>query len=191
MKKRTFEIAIKKAWELLQAIGKTGEVEIDFLGNRHRVDFERKTIVNLTEDVPVKEYYQVLILHYLAREKAVVVPEKTDWVGFRNLESGKFYYSAFAQRSLARLNQGFSQNPGALWGRAQKLTREKLTLGDFSFRIQVFPKISVAVIYWGGDEEVSPQFDLLFNREISRIYSTEDVVVLAQSLVGVLSRPIN
>jgi len=188
MKKRTYEVALDKAWELLRAIGKTGEAKIDFLGEGYTVDFDRKTVMKRGQSAPVKEYYRVLILHYLAREKAVSVAEKIDWIGFQDLESGKFYYSAFAQRSLARLNRKFSQNPRALWEKAEKLNPVELTLGDFGFRVQAFPKIWVAVIYWQGDEEVSQQFDLLFNREIAQIYSTEDVVVLGQTVVGYLSR---
>jgi len=76
MNKRTYAEAANQTWELLRAIGKRGGLEVEFLGNIYRVDFERRSIVNLTGDNPVKEYHLILILPYLAREKSAGTPEK-------------------------------------------------------------------------------------------------------------------
>lgn len=188
MEKHAYRQAVEQAWELLGAIGKKGRVESVFLGRTCAVDFDKKSIVDLTGESAVQEHHEILILHYLAKEKAVTVTEPIEWVSFRDLPSGKFYYPAFCQRSIERLDRDFPSDPAALWENARRLKGQRLKLGDFSFRIQAFPKVFLALLYWRGDGEVSSRYDLLFNREVARIYSTEDAVVLARTVVGSLMK---
>ncbi len=187
MKKRTYRESIEQAWELLGAIGKEGKVEVVFLGRTYSVDFDKRKVIDLSNPGPVKDYYEILILHYLAKEKSVTVSDPIEWVGFQDLPSGKFYYSAFRQRTIGRLDGGFPDDPAPLWENGKKIGGEDLKLGDSGFQVRAFPKAFVAVLYWRGDGEVSSRYDILFNREVARLYSTEDTVVLAQTVVGVLA----
>jgi len=189
MNKMTYHEAISQAWELLRAIGKSGAAEIEFLGRVFRVDFERSAVSNLAGGAPAKEWHQVLILHYLAREKPVALPEKIEWMSFKELDSGLFYYPSFAERSIDLLARRFCSSPAVAWENAPASLRRRLGMSDFGFSLRVFPKIFVAVLFWKGDGEVRPQYDLLFNREISRIFPTEDVVVLAHGVVETLVHP--
>ena len=183
--------AISQSWGLLRALGKTGETRVEFLGLAYQVDFNRREIRDASLGSIPREWRQILILHYLAREKPVEPPCRIEWVSFQELDSGPFFHPSYAKRSLDLLARRFPGEAVTIWENARGLSRAKLGIGDFGFSIRVFPKVFVAVLFWRGDGEVAARFDLLFNREISRIFATEDVVVLAQGTVEVLLHPMS
>ncbi|MDP8230866.1 MAG: DUF3786 domain-containing protein [Candidatus Gorgyraea atricola] len=151
-----YKVALEKSWEVLQESGKKS---VRFLNDEYEVDFSKKSVLSLSSHVEAKEYYKILILHYLANEHKVSNIENDKWISFKELEGGKEYFSAFRNRAIEPILRKY---------------------GDSSkdVSIQIFPKINVQVKVWAKDEEFDADCNMLFNESIKEILPTEDVAVL-------------
>lgn len=159
--------------------------EIPFLNEVVRLgwpDMDFK-LTNAGRELPVQQ--QVLILHYLqgawSSKGAGITGE---WIAFQDLPDGRFYLSSFQKRAKVPLVQAFGDRPeklveiaGAVYG------AKPLAQGDFSVLIQVLPLVPVALVLWKGDEEFTPEGNILFDRNISGIFSAEDVAWLSGMVV--------
>ena len=131
------------------------------------------------QDLPLQE--QVLILHYLL--KAPGAPLAEQWITFREIPSGEFYYSAFVKRAKEPLVKTFGHQPQLLKELGQQrggLLREE---GDACVCFQAFPKIPVCLILWAGDDEFPPDGNVLFDASIAHYLIAEDVAVLSGMVV--------
>jgi hypothetical protein len=134
---------------------------------------------------------QVLILHYLL--KAPGAPLAGQWITFREIPSGEFYYSAFVKRAKEPLVKTFGHRPQLLKELGQRrggLPREE---GDVCICFQAFPKIPVCLILWAGDDEFPPDGNVLFDASIAQYLIAEDVAVLSglvvYPLIGMAYKP--
>ncbi|MFC1621753.1 DUF3786 domain-containing protein [Candidatus Omnitrophota bacterium] len=152
----SYKVALDKSWEALQESGKKS---VRFLNDEYEVDFSKKSVLSLSCNVEAKEYYKILILHYLANEHKVSSIENDKWISFKELEGGKEYFSAFRKRAIEPI-----------------LKKHGDTSKDIS--IQIFPKIKVQVKVWAKDEEFDADCNMLFNESIKEILPTEDAAVL-------------
>ena len=186
-KKIAVESLLQKNWnDLEKRAGFTRSVDeaiiIPFLDRLYKIDFpylEFTDIENESKEVPIQE--QVLILHYL---KAPAFPLPTgQWVSYREIPGATFYYSAFLSRAVNPLKKVFGNNIQGFEKSAQKLNGKKMTTGDASFEFYVFPKIPVRITIWSGDEDFTPEANIVFDETIGIILSPEDIAWMAGMLV--------
>ena len=128
------------------------------------------------EEMPV--WAKILILHYLNHSQGLPLSGK--WITFRQLPGGSGYYPAHAKRTLNPLINAFGSNPEFLIEAAKLLGGRAVLLGDAAVTIFAFPHVPITFILWKGDEEFSPEANVLFDSTITENLSTEDVEVLCQ-----------
>jgi len=134
------------------------------------------------ERIPLRE--QILILHYLERARGVPLAER--WISFAEIPGGAFYHPVFLKRCKSPLVKFFGENPDALKSMAAELGGEPLDLGDEGVKIQAFPFVPLALILWRGDAEFPAGGNLLFDASVSEYLPLEDIVILAETVVGKL-----
>ncbi|MFH1782488.1 MAG: DUF3786 domain-containing protein [Candidatus Omnitrophota bacterium] len=177
-----YEVSIEKAWEELS--DREGKVSVGFLNDEYEVDFESKEVLSLSCNIPAKDYYKILILHYLAKEENVLSIEQDDWASFKEMEGGGAYYTAFRKRAIEPILRKYGDDPLAIYERMKDLNASKLDIGTAGLSIKVFEKIRVGVVLWAKDEEFSAECNMFFNRSIKCILPTEDIAVLGGIVVS-------
>ena len=140
-----------------------------------------------SENREIEKYIRGLILYYLVTGDGAALEDR--WVALSELPDGGFYNSAYQGYSGNRLVLMFGNDLDLFEKAALSIGGGVVDFGDIGYRFKALPRVPLLAVYWKGDEEVSSQFGLLFNREIAQIFSTEDIVVLAQSVVGALVHP--
>jgi len=130
-------------------------------------------------EVPVQE--QVLIMHYLSAKPSV--NSAGNWVSFREIPGASFYFSAFVKRAVDPLKKRFGKDISGFVKAAGRLNGKAIDAGDAGFEFTVFPRVSLQLIIWQGDDEFSPEANILFYDTIGDILSPEDVAWLAGMLV--------
>ncbi|MCD6288104.1 MAG: DUF3786 domain-containing protein [Candidatus Hydrogenedentes bacterium] len=118
----------------------------------------------------------VLVLHYMLGAQPGRV--STDWLTFRELDSGAFYLPAFESRSVNILKPLLGPHPELLPAAAAPLRGTPIELGDFGVHLRVMPKVDVAVVVWAGDDLIEPSVNMLFGRTATEIFPTEDIAVI-------------
>jgi len=172
-----YDVALKKAWDVLQGVN-TGVGYIKFLNNEYEIDYAEKDIVSVSSNAPAKDYYKLLILHYLANENRVAKASDNNWISFKELDGGEAYFPAFKNRAIEPILKKYGDNPAGIYKRAGFFDAKKIDTGTAGISISAFPKIKIVVILWAKDDEFSSDCNMLFNPEIKDILPTEDVAVL-------------
>ena len=134
-------------------------------------------------DLPIQQ--QVLLLHYLLGAVSGGGPPLTgEWIAFQDIPDGRFYLDAFLKRAKVPLVSTFGDQPDNLVALAVKVYgATPFDHGDISVLVKALPLIHVALILWKGDEEFPPEGNVLFDQNISRILSAEDIAWLAGMIV--------
>ncbi|MGQ9629262.1 MAG: DUF3786 domain-containing protein [bacterium] len=160
-----------------------GGIHVRFLNRTYRVTGPEIRISPIEgEDATLEE--KILILHYL--NSASGRPPTGKLITFSEVPSGMFYQCAFDKRATNRLVQAFGENPEALLLAAEKLGGHRAEFGDVSATIQAFPRVSITLVIWRGDEEFPPNGKILFDSTISEYLSTEDISVLCGNIISKL-----
>ena len=167
------------------------EIKRDGLGKTElRLEFFNRPVVmtwpdlacfysDKDEAVPLQQ--GVLLVHYLLGAwSSNGAPLTREWIAYQEIPDGRFYLEAFLKRAKNPLVRGFGENPELLKTLATRNYRaEPFDHGDVSVLIWALPLVPLVLILWKGDDEFPPEGNILFDRNISRILSAEDVAWLA------------
>ena len=175
-----YAVAINKAWEDLLKLDPPESLSLKFLADEYTIDCRQKKIFSLSCNVPAKDFAAILILHYLA-QKLKGLPELTgEWVSFKELSGIQGYAEAFRKRAIEPIIIKYGKSPESILAVLERLPAKKAGQADVSIVVEVFAGVPALVELWRGDAEFEPEANILFDQSISRIFCTEDIVVLAQ-----------
>ena len=130
-------------------------------------------------DVPLPE--KILICHYLLRANGK--PPTGDLITFRQIPDGHFYFDAFQRRARDPFLSAFGGDAELFRACAQILGGTEVETGDVAMSFQPFPRISIQLVLWRGDDELPPEAGILFDSSIQDSLSAEDIAVLSGMLV--------
>jgi len=122
----------------------------------------------------------ILVLHYLLQATGVSLTERS--ISFKEVPQGALYFQPFRGRVILPMLGLFDSKQKGLLTAVESLGGEKTTVGDFSFRLQPFPQVTVQYIYYEGEEGIPPDLNLLFDATVAEYLSTEDIVVLCEEV---------
>jgi uncharacterized protein (DUF1330 family) len=114
------------------------------------------------------------------KQKLVGLPAVTgEWISFKELPSGDSYYPAYRKRSVEQVIRKYGANLAGLCGAAQRLKGSVVKQADAAIVVESFPSVPLLIEVWNADEEFGAEANILFDKNISAIFCTEDVAVLA------------
>jgi hypothetical protein len=156
-------------------------LHIPYLGNTyHLVVGGGRTAFDQDSHV-LKLADQVLLLHYLIT--ATGVPVENQWITFREVPSGSFYYPSFVKRAITPLVKSLGQRPEVL-DKLSSVMGEVVSLpGDRALKIWALPRVPVVLSLWEGDEEFPAGGNVYFDASVSSYLPTEDIAYLAGAVV--------
>jgi hypothetical protein len=136
------------------------------------------------EPIPLAE--KIIVLHYLLTARGESLGN--DFVTFREVPGGTFYYPAFLKRARDPLVRIFGGEPERLLRCGRQLGAEPANLGDASVRLMPLPRIPVTLVLWKGDEEFAPEATVLFDKSVGSYLPPEDIATLSGMVVYRLIR---
>ncbi|MBI2979421.1 MAG: DUF3786 domain-containing protein [Chloroflexi bacterium] len=142
------------------------------------------SLVGSAETVPIRD--RILILHYFNSAKGT--PMANRLITLRELPEGSGYFPTFFNRTSQPILNNFGKEPKLLLGAAEKLGGLRVDYGDAAVTINAFSRVPITIILWGGDDELAPQGNVVFDASISDYLCTEDIVVLCETITWKLIR---
>jgi hypothetical protein len=134
-------------------------------------------------------YEKLLIIRYLT-EGAYVLPSGK-LLSYEELPWGSVYMQNFRGRVIGRLAREFGRGtkpfPDIIESMAG-LNYDKISIGDYGYRIEFIDNLYVSVIYYEGDDEFPASFQVLFDDNIKYAFTAEDVAVIGDVLIGRLRK---
>jgi hypothetical protein len=162
--------------------GVQGRIRLPYLGRELSLSFPGGEIEPRNGDGPLCLREEILVFHYL--EGATGMPATGKWTSFAEIPGGTFYNPVFLQRCKAPLVKNFGEDPRRLMAvAAEEMQGESFPLGDTGVRVPAFPRVSLGLVLWKGDEEFPPEGNVLFDSSITGYLPVEDIVILAEIVV--------
>ena len=162
-----------------------GYLSLSFLSRSIKIEWPSFKILyeDSREEVPIQQ--QVLILHYITGAVSSKGARTTgQWISFQDIPDGRFYLGAFIKRAKDPLIKIFGSNPKTLIEISSKAYDASPTdFGDFSVMLKPLPLVPMVLVLWEGDEDFPPEGNILFDENISKILSAEDVAWLAGMVI--------
>ncbi len=115
-----------------------------------------------------------LILHYLSRADNTPIINKL--ISYRELENGYVNYAAFLRKSIDPLIKYFSQEPAEQIKAAFHILDASIEEGaDICAKIPLFPRFSLTIKLWLGDDEIKGSANILFDMSANHYLDTEAI----------------
>ena len=184
-----YQQALEKAWNAVSNLPHNGEtIAIELLSDTYTVNIKDRTVFSDSCNVPAKEHVAILLLHYLARRSELkdMPPLTGEWLDFKELQGGEGYYPAFKKRTIDRVLKKYASNPASLKDALSRIPGEVTDKADVGVIIHPFKEVSILITMSEADEEFGPDANILFDKNISKIFCTEDIVVLTEMVVHLL-----
>ena len=181
----SYASALDKAWADLKGLSGEEIFPIKFLSGTYSADAQKKEVLSDSCNVPAKEYISLITLHYTIRKLQLKEMPKPsgEWIDFNTLEGGEGYYPAFKKRTIDRILKKYGGAPEGLVKAAGRFQSQKSDKGDTGVIIYPFTEVPILITMWRSDEEFGPDANILYDRTISDIFCTEDIVVLTEIVV--------
>ena len=181
----SYTAALDKAWHDLSAAAHTRRQSVAFLADTYDIDIEKRAVLSASCNAPAKDYTAIILLHYLTQKLAFGrLPEPAgEWIDFNQLEGGEAYYPTFRTRTIDRVIRKDGGKPDELVTAAGRFPSKKGPVGDVSVIVYPFDEVGILVTMSKADEEFGPDANILYDRNIPKIFCTEDIVVLTEIIV--------
>jgi hypothetical protein len=180
----TYETAVKKAWQGLGNLADDSQYAVNLLGDTYTVNLNDQTVFSNSCNVPAKEYLTLLILHYLIGSlKGNYIPSD-EWVSFKEIEGGEIYYPAYRNSVIKPLLRKYGEHPENILAALERFKGRKVDISDAAIEIETFPEVKVRIVLWKADEEFGPEASILYDKNLSAIYTMEDITVFSHFIVG-------
>ena len=163
-----------------QVIDSEKVIIIDYLNQAYRItlpDIEIKR-GDSGEAVPVKD--KILILHYFTQAKGTPLSNKP--ITYKELPEGTGYFRTFSKRAIQPFLTHFGKEPERLFEVAKIFGGYKADYGDVAVTINAFSRVPITFVLWQGDEEFSPEGNIIFDSTISDYLTVEDINVLCEAI---------
>jgi len=175
----SYDIALNKAWEELLRLKPAKELSVKFLADEYTIDCENRRVLSLSCNAPAKDFITILLLHYLAKKLQGLPVLAEEWLGFKELSGIEGYKAAFKKRALEPIIRKYGSNPQGLLSVLDRLPGRRVDQADIGIVLEAFEGVPVMVLMWRPDEEFGPEANILFDKSLTGIFCTEDIVVLA------------
>lgn len=161
--------------------------ELSLLDTVLHVDLSDESIliINTPERQKLPLAWQILVLHYLASSSPAWGPPER-WLSFPDFPDARGYEQVYRVRVLERLCRSFGRSARTFIDACEQVDAVRVSLADIAFQFPVFPRLSVIIAWYDGDDEFPPAASFLFPNNIHSFLSSEDVVVLSEQLIGCL-----
>ncbi len=158
----SYEAAKLKAWEELRNLNPAKSLAVKFLADEYSIDLQNQAVMSLSCNVPAKDFYAILILHYAVKKLQGLPAVTGEWLTFRELSGIEGYFEAFKNRVIEPIIRKYGYR-----------------LEDNAMEVLAFEGVPALVKVWKPDEDFGPDANIYFDRSIREIFCTEDIVVLA------------
>ena len=148
--------------------------------------FDQECTVSLPDGRITPEYLKqgqrILILHYLGSTETG--HGKGEYVSYKGLPGGIFYYTPYRKRGPEWLLAAFEADPRAIFEAGRSVGGSPASFGDHAVAIPVFPKVDAIVVIHEGDDELPAELNILYRDNIMDYLSLEDIAFLGGDISG-------
>lgn len=180
----TYEAAQQKAWAELEKLSDSQKYNVSLFSDSYELNVKDRRIFSDSCNVPAKEYIALLLLHYLIGTLENKYVPCGQWISFKEIKGGETYYPAYRKGVIEPLLRKYGRSPESLFDCLERFQGNKIDGSDIGIEITTFADVRVRVILWKADEEFGPEASILFDKNLTKLYTMEDITVFSHCIVN-------
>ena len=171
-----------------EAVERTGvnwdgkEFYVNLLGRQYAISHPEYAIRAVDGGALPPLPTQTFLLRYLLESKQV--NWNGEWKTFREMPWGEMYIKPYTGRVLTRAAFTFGTRVAAFRAACEKMGAEPVNHGDAGFLFDLIGDFKMQILVWEGDEEFSPNAQILYTDNFAEGFAAEDRVVAGDILIS-------
>lgn len=182
----SLEPALVKAWDAISEAKLFTNAYVRFLADEFVVDVKEKKVLTPSCKIPEEGCLTVLILHYLAQKMTGLPAPTGEWLSLEGLSVAVGFADVFGKRATDLILKKYGSDPNGIYHILEKIPGKNTNHADASIVLEAFEGVPILIELWRSDDEFGPQGNLLFDKSITQIFCTEDILVLAEVVAGTI-----
>lgn len=151
---------------------------LSYWGEEYQVDLQSQTIKRLTTNFNrPHDYLPVFIINYLMQMKKT--PLTGEWISEKDLPGGVTFFRGPHEIPTHLISSRFNDDLIQLAKSCEQLGGKPLELADGAHVFRPRPGISIALLYWIGDEDFPAEAKLLFDKSLSKNLALDTIYAMA------------
>lgn len=160
------------------------QYRLELWGDRYLIDAAAGRIEYIEVMGPQPhEYFELLVIYYLLRRQDIVLAG--EWFSEKDFPGGSTFFRGPHKIPTERIVNRFKNDLQQFCDQCLRFGGIPLDMADAAFCFSIAPDISVAVLYWLGDEDFPAEAKILYDQSMIGLLSLDIVFALA---VGVCAR---
>ncbi len=173
----------QEAMTRLPSVGFNGEAfQLQLLGRSYRLAWPSYRIEVMDGGAIPNLPTQTFLLRCLLEAREA--PATGQWKTFREMPWGELYIQPFTGRCLTRAAFTFGTRLPAFRAACEALGAKPVCHGDAGFEFSFFGPYAMQILLWAGDDEFSPNAQLLYTDNFAKGFAAEDRVVAGDILIS-------
>jgi hypothetical protein len=169
------DVAVKSEARLISQSG-SACLELRFFNDIIIITHPQITLNYKSKNSEISMWTRILLLHYLIQANGTLATGEQ--ITFNQIPGGLGYYPAFQRRTIKPLLKLFGNNLNGFASAAERLGGIRSNISNFSFLFKIFPRISILLNLWEGDEEFPVDGNIVFDSSITDYLTAEDIAVM-------------
>lgn len=145
--------------------GEKDQYVISFLNREYFVRPRERRIIRDDQDADFIE--QLCILAYLINAQPIEPTGKL--VQGVKLPGGEFFFQGVHKLPTEELEGAFGQQPEQLYHAGEQFGAKKCDFGDASIELDLFSRLPLTIVIWGGDDEFAARASILFDETAAQL----------------------
>ncbi len=123
------------------------------------------------------EYFYLFIIYYLVKSKGIEV--FNEWISEKDIPGGVAFFRGPHEIPTYLISGRYGNDINEFRKRCEYLHGIPLDLADAAYRFNITSNIPIAVLYWEGDDDFSPESKILFDKTIDEHLASDIIFALA------------
>ncbi len=146
-------------------------------GESYTISLTERKIVSITSGFSPNDYFQIFLVNYLQQSKDIGIAG--EWVSEKDFPGGPTFFRGPHEIPTGFISRLYENDLASFSKRCVDQGGKPLEMGDAAFSFSISPNITLAVLYWIGDEDFPPEAKILYDKALGDFLALDIVYALA------------
>ena len=123
------------------------------------------------------DLFYLFIIYYLLKSKEIEI--SNEWISEKDIPGGVTFFRGPHKIPTHLISNRYSNNIKEFRKRCEQLHGIPLDMADAAYSFKITSHISVAVLYWAGDDDFPPESKILYDKTITEHLASDILFALA------------
>ncbi|MBT4362990.1 MAG: DUF3786 domain-containing protein [Desulfobacterales bacterium] len=133
------------------------------------------------------EFIYLFIIYYLLNSKEIGI--SSEWISEKDIPGGVTFFRGPHEIPTHLISKQYGNNINNFRKRCEQLHGIPLDMADAAYSFKITSNISVAVLYWAGDDDFPPESKILYDKTISEHLALDILFALAITICTRIGTP--